>query len=414
MRIGLTLVFMLFCSGLWAQTDDAKRLYQGYQDSIYQIRIIEKGSGNKASIGSGFLLGQQGHVVSNYHVVADAVNKPDRYLIEYLDARGQKGQLQLLTVDVVHDLALLKASDIQRSGFTLQQGTLAKGIRLFSLGNPHDLGMTVVEGTYNGLVDGSFYERILFSGSLNPGMSGGPTINREGEVIGVNVATAGNQISFLVPVDYLHALLSQANENEPISDWDALLEQQLQANQAQILDQLLKEPWKMEPLGDARVAAEIAQYVKCWGDTDDNEKYLYQVTHRVCQMEESIYVGGNFSTGVFRYEYQWYESNKLNLVQFYSQMEDGFYIDQANDAGEDNVTPYECNEQFVESVGKNWKAHLCVRRYKKYPALMDVSLSMASLLNKRTGLVANFSIAGVDQTNARRITQRFMESMQWN
>lgn len=403
------------CASVLAQTDDAKRLYQGYQGAIYQIRIIEKGSGNKASIGSGFLVGAQGHVVSNYHVVADAVNKPDRYLIEYLDSAGGSGHLQLLAVDVVHDLALLQLEQPQKQGFNLYQGDLAKGIRIFSLGNPHDLGMTVVEGTYNGLVEGSLYERILFSGSLNPGMSGGPTINREGEVIGVNVSTAGNQISFLVPVEYLQGLFETAQSlAQPVEKWDAVLEQQLSANQETVLDQLLAEPWQVEPLGKARVASEIAKFVKCWGDTQDNKKALYKITHRICQMEESIYVSNQFSTGAFRYEYQWYESNKLNRFQFYNQMQDSFYLNQVNEASKDSVTPFQCKESFLQQASINWKAHICVRRYKRFPSLFDISLIMASLVSNQVGLVANFSIAGVNQDNAKNITSRFIESIQWN
>ena len=50
---------------------------------------------------------------------------------------------------------------------------------------------------------------ILFSGSLNPGMSGGPTLNEQGSVIGVNVATSGNEISFLVPAQYLAIILER-------------------------------------------------------------------------------------------------------------------------------------------------------------------------------------------------------------
>jgi S1-C subfamily serine protease len=53
------------------------------------------------------------------------------------------------------------------------------------IGNPLDLGFTIVEGTYNGLVDKSYDERIHFSGSINPGMSGGPVAAATGASSGV-------------------------------------------------------------------------------------------------------------------------------------------------------------------------------------------------------------------------------------
>ena len=57
-------------------------------------------------------------------------------------------------------------------------GRLPKGERLYSMGNPLDLGFTIVEGTYNGPVERSYNERIHFSGAINPGMSGGPDRHR--------------------------------------------------------------------------------------------------------------------------------------------------------------------------------------------------------------------------------------------
>ncbi len=413
------LALVVFLSGFGssfssAETDDAKRLYENYQASIYQIRLIEKGSGNKASIGSGFQVSPDGYVISNYHVVADAVNKPDRYLIEYLDASGEKGELQLVDVDVIHDLAVLRHGLSGRHWLKLYQGKLFKGTRLFSLGNPHDLGMTVMEGTYNGLVDGSYYERILFGGSLNPGMSGGPTINRNGEVVGVNVATAGNQISFLVPTKYLERLFARAETAlEPELSWNERIEQQLKLNQQEIFGPLLEAPWPLEPLGELTVAAEVSDFVKCWGDTDQSEKSLFTVTHRICQMEESIYLGRRLTTGVFRYEYQWFETESLNQFQFYNQMQRGFYLEQANSTRKVSVTPFQCEESFLNSGGVDWKSFLCVRRYKKFPSLFDVSLTMASLAKKNRGLVASLAAAGVDRANARQMVERFMESIQW-
>ena len=63
-------------------------------------------------------------------------------------------------------------------------GDVAHGARLYSIGNPHDLGISIVEGTHNGLLRHTLYPRIHFTGPINPGMSGGPTITPEGAVVG--------------------------------------------------------------------------------------------------------------------------------------------------------------------------------------------------------------------------------------
>ena len=65
------------------------------------------------------------------------------------------------------------------------------------------------------MAEKSFHDKILFSGALNPGMSGGPAIDGIGQVVGVNVSTAGNDISFLVPVQFLSVLLDRTDPAGP-------------------------------------------------------------------------------------------------------------------------------------------------------------------------------------------------------
>src|SRR5262249_59386101 len=91
-------------------------------------------------------------------------------------------------------------------------GEVPKGERLYSMGNPLDLGFTIVEGTYNGLVDRSYNERIHFSGAINPGMSGGPTVTADGHAVGINVSKqlGGELVSFLVPARFAATLLASA------------------------------------------------------------------------------------------------------------------------------------------------------------------------------------------------------------
>ena len=113
-----------------------------------------------------------------------------------------------MAIDVANDLALVRVDHHDQPFFEFDEravhGELPKGERLYSMGNPLDLGFTIVEGTYNGLVDRSYNERVHFSGALNPGMSGGPTVTAEGLVVGINVAKrmGGELVSFLVPARF--------------------------------------------------------------------------------------------------------------------------------------------------------------------------------------------------------------------
>ena len=193
MRIYHSVLFTLLLPfSLSLRAEDASSLFKAIHDRIYQIQTIELNSGSKSSLGSGFQIDTSGLLVTNFHVVASYALEPEKYRIEYVNREGQTGALELRELDVVNDLALVQHHDPNQHFLELADTPLEQGEAVFSMGNPHDLGMTVVSGTFNGLTAHSYYDRMLFSGSINPGMSGGPALNAAGKVIGVNVATAGN------------------------------------------------------------------------------------------------------------------------------------------------------------------------------------------------------------------------------
>jgi serine protease Do len=165
----------------------ASELFSALQERVFQIRVIDKSSGKKSAIGSGFTIDSSGLFATNYHVVSDLVIEPKRYRLEYVAHNGATGPLTLRDIDVVHDLAIVSSDPVHAACFSLNTAPLKKGSRIYSIGNPLDLGMTIIEGTYSGFIERSLYEKIHFSGSLNPGMSGGPAIDARGSVIGVNV-----------------------------------------------------------------------------------------------------------------------------------------------------------------------------------------------------------------------------------
>src|SRR5690606_29105749 len=151
---------------------------------------------------SDLFLGDSDLVATNYHVVSQIALEPDTYVGEYLDTEGQRGSVELLAVDVLRDLAIVRV-DRQGSGFFKlpEPGDkLAQGQYLYSLGNPLDLGFAISEGTYNGVIQRDFSDLLMFTGALNPGMSGGPNITASGRIAGVNVSHRrdGELVSFLV------------------------------------------------------------------------------------------------------------------------------------------------------------------------------------------------------------------------
>ena len=393
----------------------AEDIYRDLQDRIFQVQVIDTASNKKMSIGTGFRVSADGLIATNYHVVADYLHAPAQYRVEYLAHDGSSGIVKVRDIDIIHDLAIVQAELAGDAFLELTSTSLSKGVRIFAIGNPHDLGMSIVEGNYNGLLEKSLYEKILFSGALNPGMSGGPALNRKGEVIGVNVSTAGNELSFLVPVRYLRNLLSEV-EKAVGQDVDLTqrITQQLLASQQHTMQQLLQAKWKTMHLGDAIVPAELAAYFKCWGQTESKPDMLYTYTYSACASADNIYISDHFETGSIDFRYDLLSTDKLSSLQFYNlytaKFAEGY---STNHAEEEDVGNFRCNTRFIDIAGKTWKAALCFRAYKKFSGLHDVALSMASLGSDNSGLLVNMNASGLNKENAMALVRKFMESISW-
>jgi len=395
--------------------DEAEQLFESHSHSIYQIRVIELATGNKAAIGSGFLVSKQGHIATNFHVVSNYVHQPSRYRLEYATVDGSTGDLELIDIDIVHDIAVAKGNITDTNPLPLGHSKLSKGTRIFSLGNPHDLGLSVVEGTYNGLLEKSLFDKIFFSGSLNPGMSGGPTLNHGGKVIGINVSTAGNQVSFLVPVNFLKDLLTEIQKvSTEEADFKKRIEQQLFSHQEQFVKQLLDSEWKTTELGPFGLPGSIDDIFKCWGDSDDNAEALLDHAYSNCYSEDQIYMAQRFTTGGMAYTYDFFRSKDLGEIHFYNlySMEYGHTI-RVNSANKDEVDNFQCHIDFVELSDKDWKISFCSRQYLKYPSLYDATMAAALVSEPNIGLVIQLATSGVSKKSALSLTSKFLRHVTW-
>lgn len=397
--------------------DTAQNLFSQYRSALYQIQIIELESGKKSSIGSGFQVSEDGKLVTNYHVVSSYIYDPDKYRIEYLDANGNHGELTLFGFDAINDLAVV-SKDTQDSSisFALADSLPVQGMPIYSLGNPHDLGMIVVPGTFNGLKKNSFYQRIHFTGSINPGMSGGPAVNQSGEVIGVNVATAGNQIGFLIPLKQITHLIDNFDSPLAKDQYKSTIHQQLLENQSKLVNRLTENQWSTSQLGKAQVPDKIVDFISCWGGSNSKDKKaLYLSVENRCRLDEQVYINNRFRTGALEMEFEWLTSQELSSHRFYN-----FYTKSISGAGPGNaaskedVTNYQCQDNLVRNIHDvNSKSILCLRAYKDFAGLFDVLYIGASIDHKQQGLISHFTLAGVDEASAKQFTQHFMDAIEW-
>lgn len=410
----LALFLLLMCSVSVSAESTAKFLFDDKANLVYQIRVIDIASGDKYSIGSGFRISKSGHLATNFHVVSSYVHEPEKYRLEYIAADNSVGDLKLLSVDVVHDLAITLTEQNNAPHLALAERELFKGERIYSMGNPHDLGMTIVEGNYNGLVENSRYQKILFSGSLNAGMSGGPALNAAGEVIGINVSKGGEQLSFLVPVQHLSDLLASSNNETSNADFSEVINKALLRDQDEFYTAVLDAPPKEKQMAKLLAPGKLHDSLKCWGHTVDEEDNKYEAVHQHCKSEDEIFISNSLHVGNFTYDVELINSTELNRFQFYNLLEERFtHRDFGNTFDAEDVTDYSCSDNLVTLDSGLWKISTCLRAYKDYAGLYDSSMIMVSMDYPDHAAILKVAGSGISADNTHAVFKRIMEAVSW-
>jgi hypothetical protein len=408
----------------------ANDLIQQNRNKIVQVVIVNINSGQNVSYGSGFFVTDNGLLATNYHVISSAVTFPKDNKIQYVDFSGQKREATLLSVDIVNDLALLQAEENNTEYLLLGEKLPEKGTPLYSIGNPHDRGMIVVPSTYNGLINNRFTDKINLTGAVNPGMSGGPTIDAAAKVIGINVRTSGNQIGTLVPVVSLKALIARTktsthNASMDTADADtanievirASISQQLFEYQSAFYGPILDSDWPLDTLGPAQVPQKLLPFLSCYSISNhDDEKRRYEMVGSRCQLADWISLNSGSSLLGFIYDFQWLKSTTLNKWQLSTLFQRQMNIDLAkNYLLNNDTTNYSCHQDLVTNQHNSiLKTSVCIRSYRSYDSLFDVSFRGLLLGKDNEAVIAKFSLYGVSEETGQAFTRKFVENIKWN
>ncbi len=164
--------------------------------------------------GSGFIIDKDGHILTNYHVVADARQ------VEVTLHNRKKYRATIVGLDRSHDLAVVQIKAPDLTPMVLgDSGNLQVGQKVYAIGNPFGLTGTLTRGIVSSIrqvqePDGmTIDEAIQTDASINPGNSGGPLLNMHGEVIGINTMIASNVgqsagIGFAIPINTAKAVIN--------------------------------------------------------------------------------------------------------------------------------------------------------------------------------------------------------------
>jgi serine protease Do len=167
------------------------------------------------SLGSGFVISEDGYIVTNNHVVEDVDE------IEVAFADGQEFPAEVVGRDPATDIALIRVkTDKPLTALPLgDSGSLRPGDWVIAIGNPFGLEHTVTAGIVSALHRrnigaGRYDDFIQTDAAINPGNSGGPLISLTGQVVGINTAInpRANTIGFAVPINMAKEILPSLRE----------------------------------------------------------------------------------------------------------------------------------------------------------------------------------------------------------
>lgn len=283
----LVFYFVTLTNIALASPTTEEKLVAKYNSAMFQISTSLKGASGITSYGTGFLI-KNNLLVTNYHVIDDYFLAQEDYKI--IVTRGTDKTIypvSLHTVDMLNDLAIftVETNTDDITPFTLGESNVQQGATVYSMGNPKSSGFMIVPGVYNGLREASKKELLNFTGSLNSGMSGGPVIDSNEILVGVNVSSSGNGMGYAVNAKHLKALVAHVNSNPPNTDSLSVAEEQLHAWSALITDML-----KGKFSAPSNALEVDSPFVKCNSDKVDDDSISVNIKH--CYTLEDLGLGG--------------------------------------------------------------------------------------------------------------------------
>ncbi|RJP21072.1 MAG: DegQ family serine endoprotease [Deltaproteobacteria bacterium] len=173
----------------------------------------------RRSLGSGFIVSEDGYILTNNHVV----EKADEVTVTLLDKEEFKAKV--IGNDPKTDIALIKIESRKKLPHVAlgDSDELDVGEWVVAIGNPFGLGHTVTTGIVSAkgriIGSGPYDDFIQTDASINPGNSGGPLFNLKGEVVGINTAIiqGGQGIGFATPVQLAKAVLGQLKDKGKVT-----------------------------------------------------------------------------------------------------------------------------------------------------------------------------------------------------
>mgnify|MGYP006279943209 CR=1 FL=1 len=395
-------------------SEGARDILARVRPALIQIKGFFGGNTAQAFHGTGFAVAPGGIFMTNYHVVAEQVQFPDKYRLEYRTPDGKTGALTVLAIDVRHDLAVVRATSHAPDPVELQPIVPTKGERAYAIGFPLDVGLTITEGVSNGRVEDSFDPRIHYSGAINGGMSGGPALNAAGTVFGVNVSGYRFEqlVSFLVPAEHAQALLARAltQETKAVAPRKDVLSQ-LKSHSSDLLG-ALKATITTQAIAGYALPAKLAPFIDCNAAGDPAPDQPVNLVRMSCSAKAGLYVQQGLYSGDLRYSHFVLTTDRLDAWRFARRLSELATATGAHGSRR-HVGTFACENSNVRLKGFDAAVLVCARAYRKLEGLHDFTVRVSSLNGGKRGFASHLDMYGLEFDAGMSFIRRYVESLEF-
>ena len=213
----IVLMLVVFCGMNMTLAQTAEQIAEKALAATVYLEMKDR-NGVTLGFGSGFFV-RENVIATNFHVIEGATQGTAKLVGKYT-THAIEG---ITATDKINDLALLKVNAYGITPLPLGDSDDVRiGATVYVAGNPKGL-----EGTFsNGIISSRRYrytqERLQMTAPISPGSSGGPVLNRKGEVIGISFMTieGGQNLNFAIPSNYLKILPTQSGIVKSFSQMD--------------------------------------------------------------------------------------------------------------------------------------------------------------------------------------------------
>lgn len=391
----------------------AVSLFDQASDTIFKVGLADSLSSDLESHGTGFVVSESGFIATAFHVIEGAIisdgkkdHKPQIYIIR----KGARIRAIPWAIDSEHDLAILKLPYTLPKPWPVSTTIPKNGTSLSLLGFPGLSEFSIISGTLQNSRSSNLLPLYQITAPVTGGMSGGPVLNSNGEIIGTTLAkySGGGDIALAGQGGPLNSLIAhaKARRSDPTED-DLVSEvrqgfQRLQDDEAGLVAELYAHPtafhgWLLPGNPEGKSDLMCTE-----GSSDDEEKK--PLPERNCTFKM-----GHESTVSFRILYKSVspKNNQFKTADLSETLLNQYRIPSSSDVA---YGSFACEPTTrIQRGRQSFLFSLCSRADKTSLERLHSVVRFSSLDFSRPGVVGQMELFGFNRTNTKKLIADFMD-----